>query len=60
MVAALDPLRELDLLGGGQELDLADVLEEELKRVRRDLADALVEPYFLLRVARGRVVDLDQ
>ena len=50
VVAALDPLRELDLLGGGQQLDLADVLEEELQRVGRDLADALVEPRFLLRL----------
>ena len=38
VVAALDPLRELDLLGGGQQLDAADVLEEELERVGRDLA----------------------
>ena len=38
VVAALDPLRELDLLGGGQQVDLADVLEEELQRVGRDLA----------------------
>src|SRR5438132_4948510 len=34
-VAALDPLREIDLLLGGQEADLADVLEEQLQRVRR-------------------------
>jgi hypothetical protein len=31
VVAPLDPLRELDLLGRGQEIDLADVLEEELQ-----------------------------
>ena len=37
VLAALDALRELDLLRGGQERDLADVLEEELKRVGRDL-----------------------
>ena len=37
MLAALDALRELDLLRCGQERDLADVLEEELERVRRDL-----------------------
>ena len=41
VVAALDPLRELDLLRRRQELDLADVLEEELQRVGRDLALAL-------------------
>ena len=37
MVAALDPLRELDLLRGGQQIDLADVLQEELQRVGREL-----------------------
>src|SRR4029453_2342949 len=35
MLAALDPLRELYLLGGGQQLDLADVLEKELQPVSR-------------------------
>ena len=43
MVSALDPLGELDLLGGGQERDLADVLEEELERVGRDLARLRLE-----------------
>ena len=38
VLAALDPLRELDLLRRGQERHLADVLEEELQRVGRDLA----------------------
>ena len=38
VVAALDPLRELDLLRGGEQVDLADVLQEELERVGRDLA----------------------
>ena len=33
----LDPLRELDLLRRGEERHLADVLEEELQRVGRDL-----------------------
>jgi hypothetical protein len=43
MVTTLDPLRELDLLRGGQEVDLADVLQEELQRVGRELAvDALL------------------
>jgi hypothetical protein len=37
VVAALDPLRQLDLLCRCQERDLADVLEEELERVGRDL-----------------------
>jgi len=37
VLAALDPLRELDLLRRGEQRNLADVLEEELQRVRRDL-----------------------
>jgi len=37
VVAPLDALGELHLLGGGQERDAADVLEEELERVGRDL-----------------------
>ena len=37
VVAALDPLRELDLLRGGEQVDPADVLEEELEGVGRDL-----------------------
>ena len=40
VVAALDALRELDLLRRGQQRDLADVLEEELERVGRDLGAA--------------------
>src|SRR4051812_29982127 len=32
-IAALDALRELDLLGGGEQADLPDVLEEELQRI---------------------------
>jgi hypothetical protein len=37
VLAALDALRELDLLRGREQRDLADVLEEELQRVGRDL-----------------------
>jgi hypothetical protein len=37
VVAALDPLRELDLLRRGEEWDTSDVLQEELQRVGRDL-----------------------
>ena len=37
MLAALDALRELDLLRGGQERNLADVLEEELEGISGDL-----------------------
>ena len=37
VVAALDPLRELDLLRRREERHLADVLQEELQRVGRDL-----------------------
>ena len=46
MVAALDALRELDLLRRRQERHLADVLEEELERIGRDLG---------LRLDLGRV-----
>jgi hypothetical protein len=37
VVAALDALRELDLLRCGQERNAPDVLEEELERIGRDL-----------------------
>ncbi len=45
VIAELDPLRELDLLRGGEERHLADVLEEELQRVGRDLR--LGRPFLL-------------
>jgi hypothetical protein len=41
VVATLDPLRELDLLGSGEKRHLPDVLEEELERVGRDLSVGL-------------------
>src|SRR6266849_8421521 len=56
MVAALDPLRQLDLLSGGEEIDLADVLEEELERIRRDLARRLDR--LLLFLLEGDDLDL--
>jgi hypothetical protein len=37
VLTALDALGELDLLGRREQWDLADVLQEELKRVGRDL-----------------------
>jgi hypothetical protein len=37
VVAALDALRQLDLLRRGQQRHAADLLEEELERVRREL-----------------------
>ena len=55
MVAALDPLRELDLLRGGQQVDLADVLEEELQRIGRELdVDGLLD-LFRLRCVEVRL-----
>src|SRR5579884_1632468 len=48
MVAALDALRELDLLRRSQEVHPADVLQEELERVRRDLARLGRRGLFLL------------
>ena len=41
VVAALDPLRQLHLLRGRQQVDAADLLEEELQRVGRQLAPGL-------------------
>ena len=41
-VAALDPLRELDLLGGGQELVATGLAEEERRRVGRRLDGAVI------------------
>jgi hypothetical protein len=41
VLAALDALRELDLLRRREERHLADVLEEELQRVGRDLGRRL-------------------
>ena len=52
MVAALDALGELDLLGRRQQRNLADVLEEELERVRGDVARLRLE------VELGRTVRL--
>jgi hypothetical protein len=48
VLAAFDALRELHLLRRRQERDLADVLEEELERVGRDLG-------FGIRLGLGRV-----
>src|SRR6185503_8684201 len=53
VLAALDPLRELDLLGGGEQWDLADVLEEQLQRVGGDLR--LRRPRALALVVGGRL-----
>ena len=53
MVAALDPLGQLDLLSGGEQVDLADVLEEELQRLGRHLAR------IGLRLLLDRLDDLD-
>ena len=47
VVAALDPLRELDLLRRGQQVDLADVLQEQLERVGRDFRPLDIERLLL-------------
>src|SRR3954469_17529503 len=57
VVAALDALGQLDLLGGGEQVDLANVLQEELQRVGRDLA-RLRDGYLFLLLVGGRD-DLD-
>jgi hypothetical protein len=51
-VAALDALRELDLVGGGEQRMAPDLAQEELKRVGRRL-DRRVERILVLRL-RGR------
>jgi len=48
---------ELDLLRGGQEIDLADVLQEELQRVGRDLARLFDS--FLLLLDAGDDLDVE-
>src|SRR5829696_1578626 len=69
-VAALDPAREVDLLLGGEQADLADVLQEQLKgvggHVRLEIdrrlglaATALVRRALDLRRGDGRVDLLD-
>src|SRR5919198_3190513 len=58
VLAALDALRQLDLLRGGQQVDLPDVLQEQLQRVRADLARGLGRRLTLLRIA-ATVHDLD-
>ena len=57
VIAALDALGELDLLCRREEGDLADVLEEELERIRGDLPRLGLE--FDLRRVVGVVDDLD-
>src|SRR3954447_891337 len=48
VVTPLDPLGELVFLRSGQQIDLADVLQEELERVGRDLARRLRDRSLLL------------
>ena len=59
MVARLDPLCELDLLRGREEGHLADVLEEELERVGRDLRLGRLPGALALRLRLGLVGDDD-
>src|SRR5829696_2138053 len=56
-VAALDPLGQLDLLGGGQERIAADLVHEHRQRVRRhELSRRRVDR---LRLRSRRALDLD-
>src|SRR5439155_380720 len=64
VVAALDPLRELDLLRGREQVDAADVLEEELQRIGGDLApvrghDLLLDGQLFLFHVAADDVDLE-
>ena len=56
VLTALDALRELDLLCRGEQRDLADVLQEELQSVGRDLRLGLD---FRLGLVRRRRDDRD-
>ena len=55
-VAALDPLRELDLLRRGEELVAACFVEEELQRVGRHRRDGLVREVRLVGIWQRAVV----
>ena len=59
LVAALDPLRELDLLRRGQQRVAAGLVEEQLQRVGRHRRDVVVRVVrlVLLRLGNGAVVD---
>src|SRR5436190_3116658 len=59
VVAALDPFRELDFLRGCQEIDLADVLQEELQRIRRDLARRLLDRRLVVVIAAGHDLGME-
>src|SRR5262249_31126136 len=55
VVAALDALCELDLLRRREQVDLADVLEEELERVARDLEGERDRLFALVRLLLGGI-----
>ena len=60
LVALLDPLRDLDLLGGGQQRVAAGLVQEQLQRVRRRRRDLGVRVAdVLLDRARAVVGQLD-
>ena len=59
-VAALDALREVDLLGGGQQIEAVDLPQEELERVRGDGRERVVRVGHLLGdLAPAVVLQLD-
>ena len=57
-VAALDELRELDLLGRGQQRPAAGLVEEQLERVGRRHVQLAVHVRRVARLAAAVVVDL--
>ena len=59
LVAALDPLRELDLLPGREERVAGHLVQEELERVRRRHRELLVEKGRLGPRAAAIVAELD-
>ncbi len=58
-VAPLDPLRELDLLLGGQELVPADLVQEQLQRVRGRVGEIAVHVRRVGRRPSAVVRELD-
>ena len=54
-IATLDPLREFDLLGGGQKRVLAGLSEEQVERVQRALAGPYLIPATGVAVGTGQV-----
>ncbi len=56
MITALDALGKLDFLGRGQQVDLADVLQEELQRIGGEFRGARLVDLFRRLFERGEEI----